>query len=163
MTNTGELRITVQGECEIVITRAFHAPRQLVFDAYTKPELIRQWLLGPDGWTMPICEVDLRVGGKYRYVWRHAKGHEMGMGGEYREIAPPGRIVFTEKFDESWYPGGAVGTLVLTESAGITTLTQTMHYESGEARDAVMQSPMETGLTAGYDRMAKLLDVLQAK
>jgi uncharacterized protein YndB with AHSA1/START domain len=157
MKNTGKLKITTSGDREVVMTREFAAPRKLVFDAFTKPELIRQWLLGPEGWSMPVCEVDLRVGGKYRYVWRHTNGNEMGMGGVYREIMRPERIVATEKFDESWYPGEAVGTVVLVEQSGRTTLTQTVLYESREARDAVMKSPMESGVAAGYDRLEQLL------
>jgi uncharacterized protein YndB with AHSA1/START domain len=158
MENPGALRIFAQGEREVVMTRTFDAPRRLVFDAHTKPELIRRWLLGPPGWSMPICEVDLRVGGKYRYVWRkETSGTTMGMGGVYREIAAPERIVVTEKFDESWYPGEALNTLVLVEQGGRTTLTQTMLYESRAARDAVLKSPMEEGVAAGYDRLAELL------
>jgi uncharacterized protein YndB with AHSA1/START domain len=134
------------------------APRRLVFDAFTKPELVKQWLLGPPGWTMPVCEIDLRVGGSYRYVWRNtANGNEMGMGGVYREIAAPERIVTTEKFDEAWYPGEAVGTLVLSEQGGKTTVTQTVLYQSREARDAVLKSGMEQGVSASYDRLAELL------
>ena len=157
MTNPGTLKLTAPGDREIVMTRVFDAPRKLVFDAFTKPELVRQWLLGPPGWSMPVCEIDLRVGGKYRYVWRNVNGNEMGMGGVYREIVAPERIVATEKFDESWYPGGAVGTLVLVERGGKTTLTQTVLYESREAREAVLKSPMEKGVAAGYDRLAELL------
>ena len=144
---------------EIVMIRSFNAPSALVFDAFTKPELLRQWLLGPPGWTMPICEIDLRVGGKYRYVWRNVNnGNEMGMGGVYREVAPPERIVATEKFDESWYPGGAVVTFVITEQAGRTTVTQTILYDSREAREAVLKSPMESGVTAGFNRLEELLE-----
>src|SRR6266566_1501711 len=88
MNNPGNLKLTTRGDREIVITRVFDAPRSLVFEAFTKPELVKQWLLGPEGWSMPVCEIDLRVGGKYRYVWRHVKGQEMGMGGEFREIVP---------------------------------------------------------------------------
>jgi uncharacterized protein YndB with AHSA1/START domain len=157
MTMLRPLKITTRGDREIVMTRAFHAPRNLVFDAFTQPELVRRWLLGPEGWTMPVCEIDLRVGGSYRYVWRNAKGTEMGMGGVYREIVVPERIVSTEKFDESWYPGEAVGTIALVERDGKTTLTQTVLYDSREARDAVMKSPMESGVSAGYDRLEKLL------
>jgi len=147
------------GDREIVITRAFDAPRKLVFDAFTKPELVKQWLLGPDGWSMPVCEIDLKVGGKYRYVWRRDKdGTEMGMGGGYREIVAPERVVATEKFDQSWYPGEAVGTFVLVEQGGRTTLTQTILYESREARDGVLKSGMEKGVVASYDRLAKLLE-----
>jgi uncharacterized protein YndB with AHSA1/START domain len=122
MKNSGTFTIKANGDREIVVTRVFDAPRRLVFDAYTKPELIKQWLIGPDGWSMPICETDLRPGGKYRYVWRNdTDGSEMGMGGIYREVAPPERIVATELFDEAWYPGEAVDTIVLTEQGGKTT------------------------------------------
>ena len=159
MTNPGNLKLTTRGDREIVITRAFDAPRKLVFDAFTKPELVKQWLLVPDGWSMPVCEIDLKVGGKYRYVWRRDKdGTEMGMGGVYREIVAPERIVATEKFDQSWYPGEALGTFVLIEQAGKTTLTQTILYESREARDGVLKSGMEKGVVASYDRLAKLLE-----
>lgn len=157
MTDSGTLKIATRGDREIVMTRSFDAPRHLVFDAFTTPALVRQWLLGPPGWSMPVCEIDLRVGGRYRYVWRHEKGHEMGMGGEFREIVPPERIVSTEKFDESWYPGEAVGTIVFVEERGRTTITQTILYDSREARDAVMKSPMESGVAAGYNRLAELL------
>src|SRR5262249_38424237 len=132
----------------------------LVFDAFTKPELVRRWLLGPPGWTMPVCEIDLQVGGRYRYVWRHSNGSEMGMGGEYREIVPPTRLVSTEKFDQEWYPVSAVGTVTMTEQGGITTVTQVVAYNSPEAREAVLKSPMEQGLAAGYDRLEELLGSL---
>ena len=159
MTNPGNLKLAIRGDREIVITRAFDAPRKLVFDAFTKPELVKQWLLGPDGWSMPVCEIDLKVGGKYRYVWRRDKdGTEMGMGGVYREIVAPERIVATEKFDQSWYPGEALGTFVLIEQAGKTTLTETILYESREARDGVLKSGMEKGIVASYDRLASLLE-----
>ena len=159
MTTPGNLKLTARGDREIVITRAFDAPRKLVFDAFTKPELVKQWLLGPDGWSMPVCEIDLKVGGKYRYVWRRDKdGTEMGMGGVYREIVAPERIVATEKFDQSWYPGEALGTFVLIEQAGKTTLTETILYESREARDGVLKSGMEKGIVASYDRLASLLE-----
>jgi len=105
MTNTGTLKVTTPMEREIVMTRVFDAPRRLVFDALTKPELLRQWLLGPPGWSMPVCEIDLRVGGAYRYLWRGPDGIEMGTRGVFREIAAPERLVATEKFDQPWYPG----------------------------------------------------------
>jgi len=157
-TNAATLKVAAQGEKEIVMTRVFDAPRHLVFDAHTKPELVKRWLLGPPGWTMPVCEIDLRVGGTYRYVWKSEKdGTTMGMGGVYREIARPERIVSTERFDEAWYPGEGVGTLVLTEKDGKTTLTQTMAYESRAARDGVLKSGMESGVAASYDRLEPML------
>lgn len=157
MTKTGALKITAPGDRDIMMTRSFNAPRHLVFDAFTKPEFVRQWLLGPPGWSMPVCEIDLRVGGNYRYVWRHSNGNEMGMGGVFREVVPPERLVSTEKFDQAWYPGEALGTIVFSEQDGTTTITQTVRYESREARDAVLKSPMEDGVAAGYNRLEELL------
>ena len=155
MKNT--LKVVGRGEREIVITRAFDAQRQLVWEAHTKPELVRRWLLGPPGWSMPVCEIDLRVGGRYRYVWRNQDGTEMGMGGEYREIVAPERLVATERFDQPWYPGEALDSTVFTEHAGKTTVTMTILYESREARNGVLKSPMEAGMAAGYDRLEALL------
>jgi uncharacterized protein YndB with AHSA1/START domain len=109
---------------------------------------------------MVVCEIDLKVGGAYRYVWRGPDGIEMGMGGVYREIVVPERIVCTEKFDQPWYPGEAVGTLVLFEQGGKTTLTNTIRYESPEARDTVLKSPMEQGVAASYVKLAELLACL---
>jgi uncharacterized protein YndB with AHSA1/START domain len=153
-----ELKITTAGDREIVMTRVFDAPRRLVYDAHTKPELVQRWLLGPPGWSLPVCEMDVRVGGKYRWEWRHDRdGTTMGMGGTYREIRAPERIVATERFDEAWYPGEALNTLVLAEQGGRTTLTQTMRYESREARDAVIKSGMESGVKASYDRLDEVL------
>ncbi|HEV7552155.1 MAG TPA: SRPBCC family protein [Candidatus Angelobacter sp.] len=156
--NSEKLHITTPTDREIAMTRVFNAPRGVVFDALTKPELVKRWLLGPPGWSMPVCEIDLRVGGKYRYVWRRdADGTDMGMGGVYREIVAPERIVATEKFDQAWYSGEAVGTARLVEQSGKTTLTQTVLYESKETRDAVLKSPMESGVAASYDRLADVL------
>ncbi len=155
--STGTLSITAKGDREIVMTRDFNAPRTLVFDAHTKPELIRRWLLGPPGWSMVVCDVDLRVGGAYRYVWRKENGPEMGMGGIFREIAAPERLVSNEKFDDPWYVGECIGTIVLTEKGGRTTLTQTLLYDTREARDGVLKSPMEEGVAFSYDRLDDLL------
>lgn len=158
MKNTGTtLKIATPTEREIVMTRIFDAPRRLVFDAHTRPELIKRWLFGPDGWSMTVCEVDLRVGGKYRYVWRHTNGNEMGMGGVFREVVAPERIVATEKFDEAWYPGEAIDTTVFVEKDGKTALTLTVLYESKEARDMALTSGMEQGMALGYDRLAAML------
>jgi uncharacterized protein YndB with AHSA1/START domain len=153
-----KVNVSTEGETSIVITRSFNAPRELVFDAHTKPELVKRWLLGPEGWTMPVCEIDLRVGGKYRYVWKkESTGHEMGMGGEYREINCPERLVATEKFDDPWYEGEAYSTLTLTETNGVTQLRNVVTYATGEARDGVLKSPMEEGLEVGYERLEALL------
>ena len=151
------LKVEARGDREIVMTRAFDAHRELVFDALTRPELLKRWFGAIGGWSLAVCDVDLRVGGGYRYVWRGPDGAQMGMRGVFREIVPPERIVSTEQFDESWYPGGAVGTATLVEQGGTTTLTTTVRYDSREARDAVLKSPMEQGAAAGYDVLDQFL------
>jgi len=163
MSNTGTLKLTTPTDREIMMTRVFDAPRSLVFDAMTKPELLKRWLVGPPGWSLVVCDIDLKVGGAYRYVWRGPDGAEMGMGGVHREIVRPERIVCTQLFDEDWTGGEALGTLILTERDGKTTLTNTVLYSSREARDAVLQTPMEQGMAVGYDRLAELLASLGAQ
>jgi len=156
--SNSDLKVEARGERELVISRTFNAPVAMVFDAHTKPELVRQWLLGPEGWTMPVCEIDLQVGGKYRYVWKKEKtGDEMGMGGEFKEVEKPERYVATEKFDQSWYPGEAVSTTTFNYRAGKTFLQNVMTYVTHEAREAVLASPMEEGLAPGYDRLEALV------
>jgi uncharacterized protein YndB with AHSA1/START domain len=157
MTETGTLQITTPSEREIVMSRVFDAPRSLVFEAWTKPELLKRWLGVRGGWSMVVCEVDLSVGGAYRFVWRGPDGAEMGMGGVYREIAPPERLVATESFDDPWYSGEAVDTTVLVEEGGQTTATTTALYESEEIRDAVLDSGMARGVAESYDMLAEYL------
>ena len=157
MKGTGTLNVTTPSDREIRMMRSFDAPRRLVFDAYTKPELLKRWLGVFGGWSLAVCEVDLKVGGTYRYVWRGPDGAEMGMRGVYREIVVPERIVATESFDEAWYPGEAVGTVTFVEERGRTTLTTTMRYDSKEIRDAVLESPMKDGVTASYDQLDQVL------
>ncbi len=159
MKTGGKLQVTARSEREIVITREFDAPRQMVFDAMTKPDLLKRWLGVFAGWELTVCEIDLRVGGTYRWVWRQSSGgSEMGVRGTYREIVPPERVVCTEQFDEAWYPGEALLTTTFTEHAGTTTLMLTIRYSSREARDGVLQSPMERGLTISYNNLAALLE-----
>lgn len=160
MKNTEPLQLTTPTDREIVVTRVFDAPRILVFDAFTKPDLLERWFYGPPGWSLVVCEIDLKAGGACRYVWRGRDGVEMGMRGIILEIVAPERLVATEKFDVPWYPGEAVSTIVLLEQDGKTTLTQTIRYESREARDAVLKSPMEQGLAMGYDRLEEMLGAL---
>lgn len=160
MHSPGSLAISTPSDREIAMTREFNAPRELVFEAYTRPELLKRWLGVHAGWVLEVCDIDLRVGGRYRYVWRKPGVPEMGMGGEYREVLRPERIVATEKFDQSWYPGEAVGTMVLVERSGRTTLTITVRYDSKDARDAVLRSPMEKGMAVGFDNLESLLATL---
>ena len=160
MNNSEIFKVTTPSDRTIVMTRTFDGPRKLLFDALTSPELLKRWLSGPPGWSLVECEVDLKVGGSYRYVWQGPNGAEIGMRGVYRDILPPERIVQTESFDQSWYPGEAVGTVVLAESGGKTTLTTTMLYESTEIRDSVLKTPMEQGVAASYDKLAQLFPPL---
>src|SRR6266403_1508909 len=141
--NSDDLTVTTPTDREILMTRVFDAPRHLVFDVWTKPEHLSHWLLGPEGWTMPVCEVDLRPGGAWHFVWRRADGTEMEMRGVYREVAPPERVVSTESWGGDWPE--TLNTLVLSEENGKTTLTNTVLYPSKEARD----NALKTGMTEG--------------
>ena len=157
MTRTSALQITTPTDREVVITRVVDAPRGMVFDAFAKPDLVRRWMLGPPGWTMPVCEIDLRVGGKYRYVWENADGQRMGMGGRFTEIIRPSRMVATQVFDEDWTGGETLVTTELIEKNGKTTITTMVRYASREARDAALQTGMAEGMEAGYQRLEELL------
>jgi len=157
--------VTTPSDREVTVVRAFDAPAQLVWDAHTKPELMKRWLFGPPGWSMPHCTVDLRVGGRYRYVWRNDEtGMQFGSYGEHLEVVPVERIVTTENMDgldgqpfslePPW--GSAepsVNTLTLAESGGRTTLTLSMRFPSKEIRDMAVQSGMTDGMAMGYDRL----------
>jgi uncharacterized protein YndB with AHSA1/START domain len=158
MRNIGALVVTTPADREILMTREFDAPRTLVFDAFTRPELVSRWLLGPDGWTMPVCEIDLRVGGRYRYVWRNERtGKEMATGGVFREIVAPERLVNTERFEKAWYPGEAIITTTFDEQRGRTTVRQTMLLDSREIRDGILKSGMENGVERSYERLEEQL------
>jgi uncharacterized protein YndB with AHSA1/START domain len=165
MNHTGSLRVTTPTDREVVMTRVFDAPRSLVFDAMAKPELLMRWLSGPPGWSMVDCENDMKVGGAFRHVWRSTDGTEMRMRGVYREVVAPERIVRTESFEFGCdaQAGEQVGTLVLAEHGGKTTLTLTVLYPSKEARDAAIASGMERGVNASYDRLAELLAATPAR
>jgi uncharacterized protein YndB with AHSA1/START domain len=140
---------------EIVITRVVDAPRTLVFEAWTNPEHLPHWLLGPEGWTMPVCEIDLRPGGEWHYGWRHADGKEMSMRGAYQEIVPPERLVSTESWGNEWPE--TVNTLVLSENDGKTTMTLTILYTSTEARENALKTGMKHGVSMSHDRLADYL------
>jgi uncharacterized protein YndB with AHSA1/START domain len=146
---------TTPSDQEIVMTRVSDAPRSLVFDAFTKPEHLTNWMLGREGWTMPVCEVDLRPGGAWRFVWRSSDGAEIEMSGVYQEVAPPERLVNTESWGPEWPE--TVNTLTLTEEDGKTRVTSTVLYPSKEARDAALQTGMKDGVSLTFDRLAELL------
>jgi uncharacterized protein YndB with AHSA1/START domain len=154
MKNTGTLKVTTPSDREIVLTRVFDAPKHLVFDAFSKPELLKRWF-GPRGWSLVQCDVDLKVGGGFRFVMRGPDGRDMGMRGRYLEIAPPDRSVHMESFDD--FPGESQVTAVFVEDGGKTTMTATILYPSQEVRDAVIKSGMEHGAAESYDKLAELL------
>ena len=160
MKNTGTLKVETRGDREIVMTRVFDAPRDLVFKALTTPELLKRWF-GPHGWTLTECEVDLRVGGAWRFLSKGPDGRTMGMRGVYREIVPPERIQYTESFDEWVEQGSALITTTLAERDGRTTLTCVSLAPSREVRDAVIRSGMEHGAAETYDRLADTLHSLR--
>ena len=158
--NSESFVVTTPSEVEIRMTRLFDAPRQLVFEAMTKPEHVKQWWgrLG-DAYSVPVCEIDLRVGGAWRFVNRHPEG-EAVFYGEYREITPPSRLVFTEIFEP--YPDSvSVVTTEFTTEGRKTRMTATVRYPSLEVRDMVLGSGMATGAGVSYDRLEELVAKLQ--
>jgi uncharacterized protein YndB with AHSA1/START domain len=157
MSSQRQLEISTPSDTEIVITRGFAAPRQLVWDGHTKPELVKQWLTGPPGWSMPVCEIDLKVGGKYRYEWAHESGNKMGMGGVFRAVDAPALLSNTQKFDEDWTGGEVIGSLEFSEQDGGTLLRNHLVYSSKEARDGALGSGMTQGMEMGYASLDALL------
>jgi uncharacterized protein YndB with AHSA1/START domain len=158
--NSNSFKVTTPSDHEIRMTRLFDAPRHLVFDAMTKPEHVKQWWgrLG-EGYSVPVCEIDLRVGGRWRFVNRHPKG-EVAFYGEYREITRPSCLVFTEIFEQ--FPDSvSVVTTDFTDENGKTRLTATVRYPSLEVRDMVMASGMARGAGISYDRLEDLVADLQ--
>jgi uncharacterized protein YndB with AHSA1/START domain len=156
--NANATTYTTPSDREIAVTRVFDAPRRLVFEAHTKPEHLKNWMLGPDGWTMPVCEIDLRPGGMWHFVWRRADGSEMEMRGVYKEVVPPEKLVSTESWGGDWPE--TTNTLTLSEQDGKTTLTITILYPSKEARDAVLNTGMKDGMNQSFERLAEYLHSL---
>jgi len=158
------LKVTTPTDREIVITREFDAPRALVWDAMSRPELLKRWVLGPPGWEMTVCEEDAHPGGAFRWAWSGPEGAVMSMSGVYREVVPPEHCVRTEVFEVGCVPGGGeqLATLVLTELGERTLLTITLLYESKEARDGAAASGMEQGMAAGYERLDEILAMVVA-
>lgn len=142
---------------ELAFARVFQAPRERVWEHFVDPRLVPQWLLGPPGWTMPVCEIDLRRGGRFRYVWRNDDGREMGMSGEYLAVVRPERVVHTELFDEDWTGGETTVTTVFHERNGVTEMELVVRYPTSEVRERVKGTGMEAGMEAGYARLDALL------
>jgi uncharacterized protein YndB with AHSA1/START domain len=161
---TDGAQVSLPSDHEVKVTREFRAPRQLVYRTYTEPRLVQRWLLGPPGWTMPVCEMDVRVGGKFRWRWRSNEGsQEFGFHGEFLEVSAPAKLVHTEFYDPGNVGGemgdGSLITVTFEEKAGVTTMTSLMDFKTKTARDAAMS----TGMTDGMEQSYRLLDQLLAE
>jgi uncharacterized protein YndB with AHSA1/START domain len=158
-------QVTLPSDREVRVTRQFDAKRETVYRAHTEPELVKKWMLGPPGWAMPVCEMDVRPGGKYRWRWRSdSDQQEFGFHGTFQEVEKPARLVHDEYYDPGDVGGAmptgkpAVVTLELTETGGVTTLTCTIQFESKEARDAAVSTGMTDGMEMGYARLDAMFE-----
>jgi uncharacterized protein YndB with AHSA1/START domain len=161
MSNTGTATVSLPSDTQILITRTFDAPAELVFRAWTTPELVERWW-GSKESPLVVCDIDLRVGGSWRYVTREPSGTEFGWHGTYHEIRPPHRLVSTEVW-EGYPEGEAVNTMTLNEVDGATTMTVLVQHSSQENRDGHISSGMESGMRVVFDRLDLVLDGLKAK
>jgi uncharacterized protein YndB with AHSA1/START domain len=157
----GKLEVTLPNDREVVVSRVFKAPPSLVFDAFTQPAIVARWLGGMPGWTMPVCEMDVRVGGKFAWRWRNEDGKEMGFTGEFREVVKPSRLVHTENYDPGDF-GGSMGgeALVISEFKPLgkgTLYTVTIRYRSKADRDAAVATGMTDGMEISYARLEAIL------
>jgi uncharacterized protein YndB with AHSA1/START domain len=150
------LTVTTPTDREIVLTRTFAAGRELLFEAYTRADLLTQWY-GARGWNLIGCEIDLREGGAYRFTSRGPGGEEMVQAGTVRTLRRPERLELTELFDNQSYPGETLITHEFTEHSGQTTVTTTVRYATPEGRDTVLRYPMARGVAEAGDRLAELL------
>jgi len=156
MNRTRELTVSTPTDREIVLRRDFDAPAALVFDALTRPELLTRWF-GARGWNLVVCEVDLRIGGAWRFVSRGPADAEMAHGGTYRVIDRPCCLVYTELFDDQSYPGESLISHEFVERAGVTALTTTVLYATPDGRDRVLKYPMARGVGESFERLAAVL------
>jgi uncharacterized protein YndB with AHSA1/START domain len=163
-TTVDKAQVTLPSEREVKVVRSFKAPRALVYRAWTEPDLVRRWLLGPPGWSMPVCEMDVRVGGRYRWRWRSEdNASEFGFTGTFREVQPSSKIVHTEAYDPGTVGGGypgedAIVTVTFTEAGGVTTVTTLIDFGSKEARDAATATGMTDGMEQSYQLLDRLLN-----
>ena len=151
---------TLPTDQEITMTYVVRAPRELVWRAHTEPEHVRAWMLGPDDWTMPVCEMDVRPDGSWRWVWSGPEGETMEMTGSYLVVEHPERLVNTERWGGDWPE--TTTTLILTEEDGVTAISQSVHYPTPEAREAARATGMAEGWGQSYERLAHYLESLQA-
>ncbi|MGH8223743.1 MAG: SRPBCC family protein [Woeseiaceae bacterium] len=163
VTTMAQAEVTLPSDSEVKVTRQFNALRELVYEAYTTPALMQRWLLGPPGWSMPACEMDVRVGGTFRWRWRNNEdGKEFGFHGEFRVVSAPAKLVHTEYYDPGDVGGdmgeGSLITVELTEKNGVTTVSTLMDFGTRDARDAAMSTGMTDGMEISYQLLDKLLD-----
>lgn len=151
-----QLKLATPGDREIVITRRFACPQTLLWRVFTEPSLLRRWMLGPPGWSMPVCEIDLRVGGRYRYEWLNDDGRRMGVRGAFQEVVAPEWLVHSERFDDPWYPGEAQITSIFREDGDYSIYEMRMLLESREGRDQVLKSGMDGGMEQGFQRLDEI-------
>jgi uncharacterized protein YndB with AHSA1/START domain len=156
VTPAPSLQVSAGNDRDLRLRRSFRAPRALVVDAFTVPDLLVRWY-GARGWNLVGCEVDLRVGGAYRFESEGPGGDRMAQAGVFRELDPPARLVMTELFDDQSYPGETLITHEFAEQAGVTTVTSTVRYATAEGRATVLRYPMARGVTEATDRLAALL------
>jgi uncharacterized protein YndB with AHSA1/START domain len=151
-TRVGVTSFSTEWDREIVATRIVDAPLRVVWEAWTNPECLSRWMTGPEGWTMPVCEVDPCTGGEWHFVWRGPDGQEIEMRGVYREVSPPERLAYTEWWGDGWPP--TLNVLCFTESEGRTTIVHTLLFDTKEARD----SSLEAGVADGWSESYGILD-----
>lgn len=157
MAQSRKLSVTMPSDGVVVITREFAAPRELLWAAFTRPDIVTRWMLGPDGWTMPVCEMDLRPGGNWHYVWRKSDGGEqMEMNGRFLEVTPPKRLTNTENWGGDWAESTTMLDLA-ERDGGRTLITQTLLYPSREARDRALSTGMLDGMEQSFDRLDDVL------
>ena len=154
---THTVTVTTPGEHEILVARRFDAPRPLVWRCWTEPALLERWLTGAPGWSLTSCLIDLRVGGKYRFVWRGPDGQHMGMGGVYTAIDAPVSNGQTQIYDQDWTGGETLVTLTLADEGARTLSTTHVRYASQTARDFALSTGMVEGMGAGYMQLDQLL------
>lgn len=153
----GPLTVTLPNDTDILVVRSFNAPRELVWRAFHTPALVQKWLLGPGDWSMPVCQIDARADGTFRYMWAHGDGRTMKMSGTYIDVSPPERTVHIENFDEDWAGEPTRVTTLFTEKGGVTTVTMTIAFVSREAREGARATGMTDGMEAGYARLDAIL------
>jgi len=161
---TQPAEVSLPSDTEVRVTRDFKAPRRLVWQAHVDPKLFQRWIGGYPGWSMPVCEMDVRTGGKYRWRWRTDDGgQEFGFFGEYSEVEAPVRMIATEYYDPGTMGGAmdanspTINHTSFTENNGVTTLVTLLKYVSKEARDAAISTGMTDGMEVSYARLEKLV------